>query len=328
VQVVVVTPVAPRAAGADPARHRTVRIAEPLDLRATVGGLSRGRGDPCTKMGADHLWWATNTPLGPATLHVSLDPARAEAHAEAWGAGAEWVLDAVPDLLGVDDDITVFEDLVAASSARGMDLVRELHRRHPGVRMSRSGAAVEALVPSILEQKVISADARASYRGLVRRHGSPAPGPFGLDLMVPPTAATIARLPYWVFHPLNVERRRADTVRRACAVAHRLAVGDRADDDELRRRLLTLPGIGPWTVAEVSRVALGDADAVSVGDYHLCHQVAFALLGERRGTDELMLELLEPFRPHRQRAIRLLLRGTPGPPRRGPRLARSRIRAY
>jgi 3-methyladenine DNA glycosylase/8-oxoguanine DNA glycosylase len=323
---VVVASVAPRAAGADPARHRIVRISEPLDLRATVGVLSRGRGDPCTRVGADQLWWATNTPLGPATLHVSLDATRAEAHAEAWGVGAGWVLDAVPDLLGVDDDITAFEGLVDASSARGMALVAELHRRHPGARMSRSGAAVEALVPSILEQKVIGADARASYRGLVRRHGSPAPGPFGVELMVPPTASTIARLPYWAFHPLNVERRRADTVRRACAVAHRLAVGGRADDDELRRRLLALPGIGPWTVAEVSRVALGDADAVSVGDYHLCHRVAFAFLGQRRGTDELMLELLEPFAGHRQRVVRLIERGAPAPPRRGPRLERSRIR--
>jgi 3-methyladenine DNA glycosylase/8-oxoguanine DNA glycosylase len=72
-------------------------------------------------------------------------------------------------------------------------------------------------------------------------------------------------------------------------------------------------------------VALGDADAVSVGDYHLAHRVAFAFLGERRGTDEQMLELLEPFRPHRQRVVRLIERGAAVPPRRGPRLERSRI---
>jgi 3-methyladenine DNA glycosylase/8-oxoguanine DNA glycosylase len=74
-------------------------------------------------------------------------------------------------------------------------------------------------------------------------------------------------------------------------------------------------------------VALGDPDAVSVGDYHLCHQVVFAFLGQRRGDDELMLELLEPFRPHRQRVVRLIERGAPMPPRRGPRLSRSRLRS-
>jgi 3-methyladenine DNA glycosylase/8-oxoguanine DNA glycosylase len=303
------------------------RLAVTLDLRATVGGLARGRADPSTRVQPDHLWWATTTPTGPATLHLSVHPARASVRATAWGAGAAWVLDQVPGLIGLDDDVQRFERTLADHRARGADLVRELHRRQPGMRMSRSGAVVEALVPSILEQKVIGADARASYRGLVRRFGSPAPGPPGLELMVPPSAAVIAGLPYWVFHPLNVERRRADTVRRACRVAHRLQAGARADDAELQRRLLTIPGIGPWTVAEVARVALGDPDAVSVGDYHLCHRVAFAFLGQRRGTDELMLELLEPFRPHRQRVVRLIERGAPAPPRRGPRLERSRIRS-
>jgi 3-methyladenine DNA glycosylase/8-oxoguanine DNA glycosylase len=176
----------------------------------------------------------------------------------------------------------------------------------------------------VLEQKVIGADARASYRRLVQHHGTPAPGP-ALGLMLPPPPARLATVPYWAFHPLGVERRRAETVIRACRLAHRLEVGS-CDDAELQRRLLTVPGVGPWTVAEVSRVALGDADAVSVGDYHLPHQVAFAFLGERRGSDELMLELLEPFRPHRQRVIRLIESGAPSPPRRSPRLERSRIR--
>jgi 3-methyladenine DNA glycosylase/8-oxoguanine DNA glycosylase len=326
--VVVVAPLVPDTAD-DPQRprHDVRRIDVPLDLRATVGGLGRGRGDLSSRVGPTDLWWATTTPIGPATLHVAVDPGAGQARSTAWGAGAEWVLDAVPDLLGLDDDVIGFESMLATSTADGAELVRELHRRHPGLRMSRSGAVVEALVPSILEQKVISADARASYRGLVRLHGSPAPGPAGLGLMVPPSPATIARIPYWAFHPLNVERRRADTVRRACSVAHRLSAGDRSEDAELQRRLLTIPGIGPWTIADVSQVALGDADAVSVGDYHLCHHVVFALLGRRRGDDELMLDLLEPFRPHRQRVVRLLLRGTPAPPRRGPRLERSRIRS-
>ena len=53
-------------------------------------------------------------------------------------------------------------------------------------------------------------------------------------------------------------------------------------------------------------MALGDADAVSVGDYHLPSLVSWALAGERRGTDERMLELLAPFAGHRGRVIRLL----------------------
>ena len=86
------------------------------------------------------------------------------------------------------------------------------------------------------------------------------------------------------------------------------------------RRLRALPGIGAWTAAEVSLVALGDADAVSVGDYHLPHHVAWALAGEARADDARMLELLEPYRGHRGRVIRLVVAGHPGPPRFGPRL--------
>ncbi len=307
------------------ARRDEGRLRHPVDLRATAGGLVRGRGDPTGACGPAELWWATNTPLGPATLHLTIDGRTCRAASEAWGPGAAWALDQVPDLLGQDDDVDGFSDLLEGLDAVGADLVRDLHRRAPGLRMSRSGALVEALVPSILEQKVIGADARASYRRLVQRHGTPAPGP-DVGLRLPPTPAQLAALPYWAFHPLGVERRRADTVIRACRVAHRLQVGS-CTDAELQRRLLTIPGIGPWTVAEVSRVALGDADAVSVGDYHLPHQVAFAFLGERRGSDELMLELLEPFRPHRQRVVRLIERGAPSPPRRGPRYERSRIRS-
>jgi 3-methyladenine DNA glycosylase/8-oxoguanine DNA glycosylase len=66
-------------------------------------------------------------------------------------------------------------------------------------------------------------------------------------------------------------------------------------------------------------VAFGDADAVSVGDYHLKNVAAWHLAGEARGTDERMLELLEPFRPFRGVVMRLL--GFAGAaPRFGPRM--------
>jgi 3-methyladenine DNA glycosylase/8-oxoguanine DNA glycosylase len=66
-------------------------------------------------------------------------------------------------------------------------------------------------------------------------------------------------------------------------------------------------------------LALGDSDAVNVGDYWLKHVVTFALTGEPRGTDERMLDLLEPWRGQRGRVCRLLLSGAPRPPRYGPR---------
>jgi 3-methyladenine DNA glycosylase/8-oxoguanine DNA glycosylase len=218
----------------------------------------------------------------------------------------------VPGLLGLDQEQTPLD---------GHARVTDLARRIPGVRIPRTGAVLEALVPSILEQKVIGEEARRAIFELTRRHGEMAPGPPELRLRVPPSAATLAALPYFAFHPYGVERRRADVIRR---VAGRAAWFEAIVDlplPDAYARLTAVAGIGPWTAGEVGIRALGDTDAVSVGDYHLPHLVSYALAGEPRGTDARMLELLEPFRPHRARVIRLLELGGPRMPRRGPRLS-------
>ena len=72
-----------------------------------------------------------------------------------------------------------------------------------------------------------------------------------------------------------------------------------------RRALMSLPGVGEWTAAETAQRAFGDPDALSVGDYHLATVVGRSLLGHPI-DDAQMVELLEPMRPHRHRAVRLL----------------------
>jgi 3-methyladenine DNA glycosylase/8-oxoguanine DNA glycosylase len=232
--------------------------------------------------------------------------------AEAWGPGADRVLDAVPALIGVDDDRSGFE-------SRLHPLVAELDRHQRGIRIGRTGAVVEALVPAILEQKVTGTEAWRGLRGLVRGWGEPAPGPFGLRLL--PEPSVLAAIPYHAFHPIGVERRRADLVRRVADRAARFEEVLGLSRDAAYARLTALPGLGPWTAAEVMLRAAGDPDAVSVGDFHLPNLVAFALAGEIRGTNERMLELLEPWRGHRARVIRLLETSGLRPPAFGPRYA-------
>ncbi|MDP8937867.1 MAG: DNA-3-methyladenine glycosylase 2 family protein [Actinomycetota bacterium] len=293
-----------------PDAERTIRPAIPIDLGLTLGLLRRGRADPCMRIGPDGVWRATRTPAGPVTTRITAGAGGLTMRA--WGAGSSWAVDAFPALVGAGDD--------GGGFVPRDPVVRDLHRSLPGVRIPRSAAVVEALVPSILEQKVVGLEARRSYARLVRALGEPAPGPPEAWLTLPPGPATLARMPYHVFHRFGVERKRADAVRAACSYAHRLEETVAMAPAAAARRLTALPGVGPWTAAEVARVALGDTDAVSVGDYHLPHQVAWALAGEARADDSRMLELLEPYRGHRARVVRLIECAGVVAPRFGPRM--------
>ena len=294
---------------------RTIRLDDPLDLTRTLAVHRRGPGDPTMRLLPGGAIRGTRTHDGPATLELHQLGNRIEA--EAWGPGAEAALEAVPALIGLEDDRAGF-------APEHHPLIRDLERRHRGIRIGRTGAVLEALVPAILEQKVTGTEAWRGFRGLVRRWGEPAPGPHGAGprgLRLLPDAATIASIPYHALHPVGIERRRADLVRRVAIHAERLEEVVRLPREAVEARLRAIPGIGPWTAAEVMVRALGDADAVSVGDFHLPHLVAFALAGEIRGTDARMLELLEPWRGHRARVIRLLELSGVRPPAFGPRYA-------
>ena len=255
-------------------------------------------------------WRATRTPEGPTTTYLGVVGAAVEA--EAWGPGAAWALEHLPDLLGE-------HDATLADFDPPPGLVRDLWRRS-NVRIGRSLAVAEALFPTVLEQRVTGAGARRSFRSLVHRLGDPAPGPVR-ELRLPPTPAALAATPSWVFHRAGVERSRADTLARAMARAERLEEAAAMPVADAHRRLQAFPGIGVWSANEVALVALGDPDAVSVGDFHLKNLVSFALTGVGRASDERMLELLEPYRGHRARAVMLIERAGIGAPRYGPKVA-------
>lgn len=292
----------------------TLDLDAPLDLFASLGPLVRGHGDRTIRLARDRAWWATRTVGGPATLGFSVE--RDRLRVDAWGSGAEIALGRVAGL---------FTDGTHALGDAADPRIAALSRRRPGVRILRTGAVMESLVAAILEQKVTGTEAHRAWHGLVRRHGEPAPGPSELGLRLLPAPATLAALPYWAYHPLGLERRRADLIR---AIARNAAAFERLADGPLPAayaRLRAIPGIGPWTVAEVGVRALGDIDAVSVGDFHLPHLVAYALAGEPRATDARMLELLEPYRGRRALVVRLLELSGVRAPRYGPRLAPRRI---
>lgn len=320
-----------------------------VDLALTLRVHRRGAGDPAFRVDAAGAVWRTSrTPDGPATLRVMAGPTTAvggdggtgagrvgtagggeggagaagestPVHATAWGPGAGWLLASLPGLLGADDDPAGFQP--------EHPLLREMYRRYRHLRIGRSGRVLEALVPAVLEQKVVGAEARRAWRTLMLRYGERAPGPAPAGMRVFPPARTWARIPSWEWHRAGVEGVRARTAIGACQVAGRLEEIAAMTSAEADLRLRSLPGIGPWTSAEIRQRACGDADAVSVGDIHLPGAVGWALAGQIV-DDAGMLELLAPYAGHRHRATRLVVLSGIWPPRRGPRLAPRDYRAF
>ena len=290
----------------------------PVDAALILSVHRRGARDPAYRTDASGAVWRTVlAPDGPGTLRVAGD--RARVTATAWGPGAGWLLEALPPLLGSGDDLSGFAPV--------HPLLREMAAQHPGARVGRSGRVLEALIPAILEQKVVGAEARRAWHYLLRRFGQPAPGPAPAGMRVFPDARTWARIPSWEWHRAGVEPGRAAAVAGAARAAARLEEILTMTAGDADRRLRSLPGIGPWTSAEVRQRACGDPDAVSVGDYHLPAAVGWALAG-RIVDDAGMLRLLAPYAGHRYRATRLVELSGAHPPRRGPRLPLREYRGF
>lgn len=287
------------------------RPGRPVDVRRTLAPLARGRADPTHRVEADGAVWRTSlTPDGPATYRLVQQGPDAVL-AQAWGDGAGWVLDGLPALLGEGDPVEGFDPR--------HPLLVATHRQHPGVRIPRTRRVFESVVPAVLEQKVTGKEARAGFRRLVLQYGGTPPGPAPAGMRVPPPPEVWRRVPSWDWHRAGVGPQRSRTVLAAAAVAARLEEAVTMEPAAALARLRAVPGIGEWTAAEVALRALGDADALSVGDFHLSQHVGWALVG-RPLDDAGMVALLEPWRPHRGRVVRLVELSGVAKPRFGPRL--------
>ena len=297
---------------------RTVTFSGVVSPGLTLAPLRRGPRDPCFQVSDDGGIWRTSLlATGPVTARISR-AASNSVHCAAWGSGAAEFLDVLPLMLGADDDAS---DFVPHGPT-----VEAAHRRVPHLRLGRTGRVLEALIPAVLEQRVPGADSFRSWRVLVTKYGTPAPGPAPARMRVPPPAEVWQDIPSWEFHRANVDPRRAGTIvncARRAASLERLGSWPAA---KARDALASLPGVGVWTAAETAQRAFGDADALSVGDYHIPKMIGWTLLG-RPVVDAVMVELLEPMRPHRHRVVRLLeASGLAYEPRRGPRLPVQNIR--
>lgn len=289
---------------------RTLRFPGPVSPGHTLAPHRRGPGDPCLKTIGGVIWRTSLQPTGPVTARINRT-APDTVDCQAWGEGAQGFCDNLPALLGADDDAIGFTPT--------HPIVALARQRVPHLRIGRTGRVLEALIPAILEQRVQGVEAFRSWRLLVTKFGTPAPGPAPAGMRVPPPAEVWRTIPSWEFHRANVDPGRARTV---VGCAQRADALERQTD---RDAWTSLPGVGVWTAAETAQRALGDPDALSVGDYHLSAMIGWTLLGKPI-DDDAMVELLETMRPHRYRVVRLLeVSRLAQLPRRGPRLPRLRI---
>ena len=299
-------------------RTRVWRPAWPCPVGVVLSHHRRGPLDPTFRRTPDgSTWRGIRTPEGPTTLRILPEPSLGTVTGEAWGQGASWVLDRLPRMLGADDDPTGFEPL--------HEPIADAWRRHRHWRLGATDLVMESLVPAIIEQKVTGQEAFGAFRTMVHRFGERAPGPASepeprVRLWVQPSPEDLRAIPSWEWLRLPVDGARSRPVQHAARVASSLERAGRETPEEFDRRLRTLPGMGVWTSAETRSRALGDADAVSFGDYHIAANVGYILTGEPV-DDGGLAELLEPYAGHRHRVQRLVELAGYSRPRRGPRMA-------
>jgi 3-methyladenine DNA glycosylase/8-oxoguanine DNA glycosylase len=251
------------------------------------------------------------TPEGIATQRLAVVDGVVES--SSWGPGASWAAERLPRSLGADDDVSTFDASLHPLVAR------QWAKAGAGMRTPSVGVVVEVLVAAVVEQRVTGLEARRAWRWLLSTYGEPAPGPAPDGMRVFPAPEVVAKVPSWEWHRAGVDGSRSATVLRAASYAGRLEECVTMPVADARARMEAIPGVGRWTSAEVASRSLGDADAVSYGDFHVAKNVVYALTGEQDGTDDRLAELLEPWAGHRGRVVRLVELTGISRPARGPR---------
>ncbi len=270
-------------------------VAPGVDYRLTFAPLAMLAGDPTIRLERNAMTRSTITPEGPGAIQARWQPDSGEVILTAWGDGASWLLDNGSDLLGASDDATSF--------APTDPIVRRLWARFRGDRVARTGTLWHDIAWIIVQQRVHRRDAAMQWRTLVQGMGTPIDGVEGL--LAPPDSARVARTHPTEFRRYGIDSQRAQALVNVAVVATRLQSFVDGPVEEARSPLISISGIGPWTVSCLSAFTWGDPDTVIVGDSGIPSLLSSTLVGERRANDERMLELLEPYRPHRYRILKL-----------------------
>jgi 3-methyladenine DNA glycosylase/8-oxoguanine DNA glycosylase len=280
------------------------------DFWGTLRFSRFGIGDPTTRLTNNTFNQARWYPSGPATLRLTLRQDTIEL--DAFGPGARDAAGSATRLLGITD---IPPQLIGHSAA---ERISQMHR---GIRLSRCASFSAQLVTVILQQRIEWQQAARQWRRLCKAAGDPAPCG---DLTLPPSFERLRDLTLLEFRKLNISEQQAKTIKEVGRIWKRIDGWAETSTQELRTRLSYVPGIGPWTTEMTLALYWAEADAVPLGDYALPHTVAYALTGRHRSDDKEMLDLLEPYRPHRGRLVRWIMGSNIAPPRRSSKTRQRR----
>jgi AraC family transcriptional regulator of adaptative response / DNA-3-methyladenine glycosylase II len=194
-------------------------------------------------------------------------------------------------------------DPAAVAGVLGRDpLLGALVQAAPGRRVPGAVDGDELAVRAVLGQQVSVAGAATLAGRLVAAHGEPLAEPVGGVTHLFPSAGALAAIDPGTL-PMPRARRRALLGLVSALASGEVALDPGADRDEMQRRLLALPGVGPWTVSYVAMRVLRDPDAYLPTDLGV--RRALERLG-RDGDPASALRLAEPWRPYRAYALQHL----------------------
>ena len=264
----------------------------PFDLVRSFALQRFGLYDPTAELSARKLRKAFAVGDETCVVEVAADDGGVTVSAD--GASAEEVVADVIDAAKTDDGATTFKP--------DHPLLAKLHRARPGLRLVRVPWRFDVACCAVLQQRVTVREAWQQWQRIAKRYGATADG-----LRVFPSAEKIAHMDSWRFEELGVDPKRTRAMIGLARDVHRRGTFGWKDLARVRKHMHAVRGIGPWTTEMTMGFGYGDPDALPLADLHLPHLVTWALAREAPGSDERMVELLEPVRGHRFRAVRLLL---------------------
>jgi AraC family transcriptional regulator of adaptative response / DNA-3-methyladenine glycosylase II len=163
-------------------------------------------------------------------------------------------------LLDLDADPVAVAELLSAD-----EVLAPFIRKAPGRRVPRTVDPAEFALRAVIGQQVSIGAARTHARRLADAHGEPVQDPGGGLTRLFPDAAALADAGQDSLALPRSRRESFGALARALAAGQiDLSVG--SDWHEVRQRLTSVPGLGPWTIETIAMRALGDPDAFPASD--------------------------------------------------------------